>query len=364
MCGIPKARPTTEQPAPKQAYVSQSEIPKRGINDAIGLAKTLYESFNGDAAPHELANAAGYSPTSSTWQYVTGAAVAFGLTEGAYSAGVIRLSGLGRRIAAPQADGDDKKAIQEAVLRPRIMRDFFTKYNKGKFPTEHIGINVLVGLGATRDSAKGVYEMTQKAGALAGFVTETKTGLYVALPTPNSTAPAVQPSGETGQSEDAKDGELIEQQLPITQPPTLLNSKNTKVFITHGKNHSIVEQLKEILKFGKFAPVVAVEHETTSRPVPEKVLSYMRSCFASVIHVASEEEYLTRDGKPVQVINENVLIEIGASMALYGNNFVLLVKKGIRLPSNLQGLYRCEYDGDKLDYEATMKLLKAFNEFR
>ena len=169
--------------------------------------------------------------------------------------------------------------------------------------------------------------MTQKAGALAGFVTETKTGLYVALPTPNSTAPAVQPSGETGQSEDAKDGELIEQQLPITQPPTLLNSKNTKVFITHGKNHSIVEQLKEILKFGKFAPVVAVEHETTSRPVPEKVLSDMRSCFASVIHVASEEEYLTRDGKPVQVINENVLIEIGASMALYGNNFVLLVKK-------------------------------------
>ena len=140
--------------------------------------------------------------------------------------------------------------------------------------------------------------------------------------------------------------------------------KNNKVFITHGKNHSIVEQLKEILKFGRFDPVVAVEHETPSKPVPDKVLEDMRTCFASVIHVESEEELLTVGGDKVQRINENVLIEIGASMALYGRNFVLLVKKGIHLPSNLQGLYCCFYDGDKLDYEATMKLLKAFNEFR
>ena len=63
-------------------------------------------------------------------------------------------------------------------------------------------------------------------------------------------------------------------------------------------------------------------------------------------------------------INENVLIEIGAAMALYKNNFILLVGKGIHLPSNLQGLYVCHYDGAKLDYEATMKLLKAFNEFK
>ncbi len=90
----------------------------------------------------------------------------------------------------------------------------------------------------------------------------------------------------------------------------------------------------------------------------------MRSCFASVIHVESEQELMTPDGEKLQRINENVLIEIGASLALYGRNFVLLVKKGIHLPSNLQGLYCCFYDGDKLDYEATMKLLKAFNEFQ
>ena len=42
----------------------------------------------------------------------------------------------------------------------------------------------------------------------------------------------------------------------------------------------------------------------------------------------------------------------------------VLVEKGVVLPSNLQGLYRCEFEGDKLDYESTMKLLKTFSQFR
>lgn len=141
-------------------------------------------------------------------------------------------------------------------------------------------------------------------------------------------------------------------------------SSNQRVFITHGKNHDIVGQLKELLVFGKLEPVVATEHETVSKPVPDKVLDDMRSCFAGVIHIASEDELLDREGNVHHKINENVLIEIGVAMALYGTNFVLLVQKGIHLPSNLQGLYRCEYDGTTLGYDATMKLLKIFNEFK
>jgi predicted nucleotide-binding protein len=50
--------------------------------------------------------------------------------------------------------------------------------------------------------------------------------------------------------------------------------------------------------------------------------------------------------------------------SLYGKKVILLVEKGVPLPSNLQGLYRCNYKGDDLDHEATMKLLKTFNLFR
>lgn len=39
-------------------------------------------------------------------------------------------------------------------------------------------------------------------------------------------------------------------------------------------------------------------------------------------------------------------------------------RRGATLPSNLQGLYEVRHDGGKLDYASTMKLLKAFNDFR
>jgi predicted nucleotide-binding protein len=80
--------------------------------------------------------------------------------------------------------------------------------------------------------------------------------------------------------------------------------------------------------------------------------------------VGAKGKYLDRDGNELAKLNDNVLIEIGAAMALYGKRVILLVEKGVVLPSNLQGLYRCEFEGDKLDYDSTMKLLKTFSQFR
>ena len=123
-------------------------------------------------------------------------------------------------------------------------------------------------------------------------------------------------------------------------------------------------QIKELLAFGSFEPVVSVERESTAIPVPEKVFEDMRSCGAGIIHVGAEGKYLDSEGKPYTKLNDNVLIEIGAAMALYGKKVILLVEKGVTLPSNLQGLYRCEFEGDRLDYDSTMKLLKTFSQFR
>ena len=108
---------------------------------------------------------------------------------------------------------------------------------------------------------------------------------------------------------------------------------------------------------------MAKEHETAAKPVPKKVMDDMRTCRAAVIHVGSEGVLFDKDGNEVPQINGNVLIEIGAAMALFAEKFVLLVEEGVKLPSNLQGLYECRYNGDELNMAATMKLLKAFSEF-
>ena len=145
---------------------------------------------------------------------------------------------------------------------------------------------------------------------------------------------------------------------------TAFDPKTNRVFISHGKQRAVVTQIKELLAFGNIEPVVSVERESTAIPVPEKVFEDMRSCGAGVIHVGGEGKYLDREGDEHSKINDNVLIEIGAAMALYGKKVVLLVERGVTLPSNLQGLYRCDFEGDRLDYEATMKLLKTFSQFR
>ena len=145
----------------------------------------------------------------------------------------------------------------------------------------------------------------------------------------------------------------------------LKDSKHgNRVFITHGKDQKILDQVKELVAYGKFEPVVAQERETLAKPVPAKVMDEMRSCQAAVIHVSVDRLLQDKDGHEVAQINANVLIEIGAAMALYGPNFILLVEEGVELPSNLKGLYECRYAGSELNMKATMKLLKAFNEFQ
>ena len=135
--------------------------------------------------------------------------------------------------------------------------------------------------------------------------------------------------------------------------------QGNRIFIVHGKNERILEQIKELLDHGKFEPVVAVEHETTAVPVPQKIIEDMETCVGAVIQVSSERELKDEDGNMVPQINTNVLIEIGAAMVLYEDRFILLVQDGIELPSNLQGIYECRYRGNELDGDAIMKLLKA-----
>ena len=71
-----------------------------------------------------------------------------------------------------------------------------------------------------------------------------------------------------------------------------------RIFISHGKNHKILDAIKEIVVFGKFVPVVSIEMETPSKPVPDKVMDDMRSCSGAVIHVATDETIVGKTTSP------------------------------------------------------------------
>ena len=224
-------------------------------------------------------------------------------------------------------------------------------------------------IAGSSNRAQTALDIVKANGSYAGIIRETPTGPFVNLDSSAVPAPAATPdlpdeaAPDTEGTRGFEDSPMQDKQrVLLTAVPA--DGKSNRVFITHGKQKAIVTQIKELLSFGHFEPVVSIERESTAVPVPEKVFEDMRSCSAGVIHVGAEGKYLDRDGNEHTKINDNVLIEIGAAMALYGKKVILLVEVGVTLPSNLQGLYRCEFSGDRLDYDATMKLLKTFTQFR
>lgn len=359
--------------------MSQSDIPSETLEDAIKVAHAIWDNYAGKATPPvQVALAMGISPTSTNWRYLSGASAAYGLTNGAYASKEILLTdNIGRKIVAPTVDGDEKLAIIQAVLTPTFFNKFYTNYNNAKFPKDNIAQNVLIEWGVPKDKAPQVLDLIKANGEFAGIIVNTKTGPFVLLDSNknsnnNGQGSASMVNDESTDNKNEPDDipdELLQKLNISKETPKVNTDKNVppekpKVFITHGKNKTMVEHLKELLVYGQFEPIVSVEHETTAIPVPDKVFSDMNKCQAGIIHIEGEETLFDKDGKIHSTINGNVLIEIGAAMALYGKKVILLCQKGITLPSNLQGLYRCEYEGGQLDYSATMKLLKTFNEFR
>jgi predicted nucleotide-binding protein len=166
------------------------------------------------------------------------------------------------------------------------------------------------------------------------------------------------------------DGTTSDDEAPPPPPstePTVTPAKDKpaeqlRAFISHGKNAAIVEQVETMLGLADIPSEIAVKEETAAIPVPEKVLAAMKRCTAAIIIVSVDEGQ--KDASGNYAINENVLIEIGAAFVLYDKRVVLLWDKRLNIPSNLQGLYRCEFEGDDLSWGAGMKLMKAIKGFK
>jgi len=359
---------------PKRKQISQTDVPSVALTQALRVPSAIADHYaKGPTRPIDVAAALEMSPTSGPFRALCGAAIGYGLTEGGPNASEISLTPLGMRIVAPLEEGDDEVARRQAVLAPTVEKAFLDKYDGSPLPAEKIAYNVLETLGVPTDRTQGVYSLIVENAELVGFLKRIKDKTYVDLGGP--------PNGPVGISEASEDTEEhppangaadAPNEAVDTTPHNVtsvlalaeMDMSTRRVFITHGKSRRVVDQLKELLRFGDFEPVVSVDRESVAKPVPTKVMDDMRSCGAGIIHVQTEQRLMNREGEEHRIVNQNVLIEIGAAMALYRGRFILLVEDGTELPSNLQGLYEVRYTGDELGYEATMKVLKALNEFK
>ena len=357
---------------PKRKYLSQSDVPNNSLSQALRVPTAIVENYGSDpSAPVEVAEAIDMTPTSGTFRNLCGASIAYGLTTGGYNATEIATTDLADKILKPQEEGADLEGKREALLTPKIIREFLEKYDGNQLPKATIANNVLEKMGVPPNRVDDVHDLIVSEATQLGLIREIKGKRFVHL---KGSKPPAPPADE--EEEDASDlpeedsteheeeeigtgGGTIEPPAPLKAP-----AANNRVFVTHGKNRDLIGPIKRLLEFGQLEPVVSVEKQSISKPIPDKVMDDMRSCSAAIIHVDDELRLMDSKTNEHVVLNPNVLIEIGAAMGLYGRSFILLVKEGTTLPSNLQGLFEVRYSGDTLDGDATIRLMEAINELK
>lgn len=358
-----------------RAYVSQEDVPAYSLAEALRVPQAIIDHYGSSAtAPIDVASSLNLQPSSSMFRMLCGAALAYGLTDASAKAASIAPTALSKRILTPLTEGDDLLAKREAVMKPRVLKDFLTKYSGNAVPREDIGHNVLRTMGVPADRTVAVWKLILETAEGVGYIRKINNKSYVHLgagsaPAPNTLADV----GEKAPAIPDPAFEIAAEAVAMQYSPTAggqatsatpvakITSQNRKVFITHGKNMAFIEPIKKLLGFGEMIPVVSVERQSVSMPVPDKVMNDMRDCAAAIIHVDGEQQLMDKEANEHTVINPNVLIEIGAAMALYGRRFILLVRDGVKLPSNLQGLYEVRYQGDALDGNVTIKLFEAIS---
>lgn len=346
----------------KRKYATTA-YPKYSLMDALRIAQSIKD--NGAGKPFDrldLAKSLNYSPASSGFRMLITASSRYGLTVGSYMAKEISLTPLGRSIMYPQNPEEKADGLKKALFNIPLFQRFFTDYENNKLPdVEYLANTLNRTYGIPAEDCADCYKMIVKNAEELKILDNISGSKWIHLSklSKAEVKPILLPPSGEGEEVPAV---IEEEKPPSVAPPSLPKMEKPIVFISHSQNATIVDQLKTILDFGEFDFKIAEESETTAIPIPEKVFGLMRQCNCAIINVSADEEEKKPDG--TYGVNANVLTEIGGAFLQYNRKVILLVDKRVQLPSNLQGLYRCEYEGDELAFSTYQKLQKTLAEFR
>jgi predicted nucleotide-binding protein len=348
-----------------------SGFPRNSLEDTLVIAEAIHDKNAGNPwPPMDVAQAIGASPGSSVFRDTLSSSYKYGLTTGAFNQPRVALTSLGTSIVQPTSPEARSHALWEAALNPQAFKSIFGYFKGKKLPDSPFFENTLTReFGIAKEHAPECVTTFVQNVEFVGLVRQLPTGKWLGsdiASTPQETlasAPeAADPSVVQEIESDLGAAELVARR--VAHPTVESEPAVTSVFLAHGRNKKLLEQVKQVVTFGQLVPVVAEERETTAIPVPDKVIKDMHSCQAGIIIVSADARVPDGSGGETYRINENVLIEIGAATVLYKKKVILLWDKRIAVPSNLQGLYRCEFEGDTLDWDTGVKLQKTLTEFR
>ncbi len=334
------------------------KIIRYSLNQSLKIAKSIEDNNAGNPYNRiDLCKSLELSPNGSVFRTLLVASNRYGLTKGNYNADKIELTELGSSIVAPIDDENQLQAIKQ-VLKTNILGEIIDHYNNKQIPRVELLKNTLKKeFHVEHDDVDLCYNVFMSNAKEYNLIQKIKGKQYLKF---DVSIKLQNPEEKFESLEQLEKEETITNDNIAIIPTTVTTT--SKVFLSHSKNMTILDQIKKVLTFGNFEFEIAVEEETTAIPIPEKIFGLMRKCNCAIINVSADEQEKREDGS--YGINQNVLIEIGAAFLQYNKKVILLVDKRVKLPSNLQGLYKSEYEGEELSWDTGMKLQEALSSFR
>jgi hypothetical protein len=363
-----------EEPATKGKSRRAKPYPAYGLKETLSIATAIAEQ--NACKPFSrlsIAEALERSPESSAFRQLITSSSLYGLTEGGYQAPKLALTPLGLSIVAPKSPSERRENLVRAGQNVELYLKLYQHFDQHKIPQkDHFKNTLIRDFDVDADDADRCIRLFIDDGRFVGLIRQVAGSDRVSIhdavdadgpevaPMPDPLDDHEEEKQKQDSHEDSRDRADASKVVPIK--PREAATKPLRIFLSHGKDRNVLDQVKTMLDLAGLEYEIAVETETTAIPVPEKILSAMHKCSAAVICVGAHPTLKREDGS--FSINENVLIEIGAAFVLYDKRVILLWDRRIGVPSNLQGLYRCEFEGSELSWSEGMRLMRALGEFK
>ncbi len=142
-------------------------------------------------------------------------------------------------------------------------------------------------------------------------------------------------------------------QLPVGAG--LLNP--VRLFISFSEHSTMVERLQEALRLSGMECEAVQRDSSLGTPVAPATLEGMRRCQIGLILVTSAD--VRRDAAGNETLATTLQIEIGSAFVHFARRVVLLCGKHVPMAENLKDLSRCEFEGDELNWDTGIEVLRA-----
>lgn len=137
-----------------------------------------------------------------------------------------------------------------------------------------------------------------------------------------------------------------------------------KVFIVHGHDHEMVNQIKDFITHDmKMDPIVMKDEVNKGRTIPEKFEQYAdQSDYAIILMTPDDDLTNNTDKTKIFRARQNVILELGYFWAKFSRSKFAVIKKGsFESPSDIQGVIYLPFEKNvkEILYDLRKEILAA-----